>query len=666
LHEAELASVLGALGAPRGDAGRPGGLRAAMTRIVASLAADRVHLFVWDDAQEMDLESVDVLHGVVSRLRDARAVLLFAGRPREGAPHASIPGYVEIRLGPLEPDDVLRLVGLRMGVREVPEELLHFLAERAGGHPMFVEELLHEALESGALGVEDGRVTQMRLGGELAVPRPLRTLLGQRVRRLPAEERELLVAASVLGEPVDTAVLAGMLELPLGAVNALSESLEARELVRREGPVTLGFPSPLLPEVIYGGLAEAARVELHARAASAWQLVLGERTEEQAGRIAHHLAAAGDHQRAAGFHATAGLFHFQVRALDRAVADLVRALELVELERCPEHELEAWIGALARAVHHVRAGHSLPALVRRLSEHLERATEVAPRARARISVDLASILGSLHRYPEARALLDGVADRARAWPELSRAALAALAEVANRQGDFRTALDAVEQASALGPAEPAEEMRLHIAAAMASGGAGDIERAHAEIDRADRLAPPGDAVGACERAKVRALVRAFARDWRGSAEACAQAAEQGREARLLHDVAVNLHNQGESLMRLGELPRAWAVFQASLEVAEEIGTERLVNLNRLMLAFLDAANGSERAGFALGEHVTRAELNGWSWDAHTGRYLLGRLLRLRGDRAGAREELERARELATVAENRFLVEDCERELGELQ
>ncbi len=456
-----------------------------------------------------------------------------------------------------------------------------------------------------------------------------------------------------------------MLGQPLGHVNASAEALEARELLRREGPVTLGFPSPLLPEVIASGLAEGARVELHARAANAYQMVLGERTEEEAGRIAQHLAAAGERERAAAFYATAGLYHFQAHVLDRAVHELCRAVELADLDRRGLDELASWIEALARAVHHVRAGARLPDVVRRMGGYLAHAESADARLVVRMSIDLASIVGALHRYNEAGELLAGAVERARRWPELLRAALAATGEVANRQGDFKVALRALEEASQLGPAETVDEMRLLIATAQACAVGGQIDRALAALDRADAIAPADDPVSACERAKVRALVFGLNRDWRGCAEACARGAELGRDARLLHDVAVNLHNQGESLMRLRELPRAYAAFQASLEVVEDLGTDRLVNLNRIWLAYLDAANGSERAGFDLGERVARAEAQGWTWDVHTGRSLLARLLMLRGDRNGARAEFVRARDQSAAAGNRFVAEDCELELEKL-
>src|SRR5690606_8654302 len=132
------------------------------------------------------------------------------------------------------------------------------------------------------------------------------------------------------------------------------------------------------------------------------------------------------------------------------------------------------------------------------------------------------------------------------------------------------------------------------------------------------------------------------------------AAEQMRRAGLLHEVAVNLHNQGDALLRGGELPRAYATLQASLVCAQSIGSERLVNLNQMLLAYLDALSGTAVAERSLGERIAQAEAQRWTWDVLTGRYLLGRLLAARGDEEAARRELELTERLAASMDNRLL------------
>jgi len=664
LHDEEVEVVLTELGLARGDrAATAGVLKNAVAGMLDGLAKDQLHVFSWDNAQDIDAASVELLRRVAERLERSRLILIFAARPRDGAVYRDLPGYQEVSLAALDEDDVYRLACVRLGVRELPDALFNFIHERCAGHPMFAEELLREASEAGAIVVEDKQVTKLDLGGVMSVPRPLRSLLGDRIRRLDDAERNLMIATAIIGSPADTSVLSAMLDLSLGQLNHVAELSADRKLIVRDGPVALSFPSPLLAEVIQANLEDDERVELHLRAANAYQMILGERTEQEAGRIAFHLSEAGDDDRAAGFFATSGMFQLSARRLEHAVGDLARALDLADWDARGGEQLVAWLRALAHAIRHVRSGEGLAELVGRLATRLEHDSAIEPQMRIAASVDLALSLGALHRYREARQLLvrarGSAAAKSAAHPEQLRALDAAEAEVCFHQGDFRAALASVERAKRIAGGDAVERHRLELSAAQALAGAGELDAAQAALDAAVRLLPADDdPVLLCERAKVRALIRAFQRDWAGAALAAEQAAEMGREAGLSHEVAVNLHNQGDSLMRLGELPRAYAALQKSLEVAEVIGSDRMVNLNRIMLAYLDAANGSNVARRVLGERLAAAEAQRWTWDAITGRYLLGKLFVEQGDIEGGRRELTMARRLADQSKNRLLSEDC--------
>ncbi|GMV14089.1 MAG: protein kinase [Polyangiaceae bacterium] len=666
LVNVEVTAVLGALGVVRGESAGGGALGAAVSRMFQSLAEDRLHIFAWDNAHELDDESGAALSSVASRLANSRVLLLFAGRPRSDAPYQLIPGYTELGLDDLDENDVRRLVALRVGVEKVPDELFAFVLERAGGHPMFVEELVREALESGAIVVENGEVSRMALDGVLAVPRPLRALIVDRVRRLPERERDLLVASAILGAPVDLSVLGAMLDLPLGTVSTLSDSLIEKQLLIREDPVSLGFATTLLPEVLLGELDPDARAELHLAAANAYPMVLAERTEQEASRIARHFAEAGERTRASGFYATSAYFHLSARRLERAAADFTRSLELSDWRTQSPAELAEWVAALGQAVRHVRAGAKLPDLVQRLWLHLQSDTSFDPALCVRISIDLALILGALSRYKDALRLLASAVTQAEKWPELSQAALMAEGELAARQGEFKVALAALERARGLALSSAQEEHRRLLSTAQAAGAAGEHDTALEALSRAQALFPDGEEpVLALERAKVRGLIHGFRGDWARCAEESAQAADQARALGLPHEVAIHLHNQGDGLMRTGDLPRAYAILTRSLSVAERIGADRLVNLDQMMLAYLDALNGSEPAQKLLGQKLAHAEAQKWTWDALSGRTLLGKLLARRGDVIGARRELSLAKRLAEATSNKLVLDDCERALGEL-
>src|SRR5439155_19514967 len=220
-------------------------------------------------------------------------------------------------------------------------------------------------------------------------------------------------------------------------------------------------------------------------------------------------------------------------------------------------------------------------------------------------------------------------------------------ELARRRGDWLKAMDRFEQVVELGTErdDKAKAHRTLMGLALAYAASGAEKRARTAIESAEKLAPVDDLALTCERAKLEQLVSFFSRDFAGAVEAGQKAVELARKAGLAYEVAINLHILGESLFRSGELPRAYACFQQSTALCEEIAEERLRAHNRSFLAYLDAVTDQQGAYVALGESASYARAHNYSWDEVNARYLLARLYQKKGRNADARAEFERCRKL---------------------
>lgn len=665
LTEHAVRSVLGRLGSGAALTEEMAPLGPVLTQMFASRARDRLQLFAWDDADELDRETVELLGRAITQLAGARVVFLFVARPEEDASYRALPGYLEIRLGELDKREARRLVEQRLGVDRVPDHVFMHLHERAGGQPMFLEELVYEALESGAIQVQHRFVESAKLEA-MDVPRTLRSTLSDRVRRLSDEHRNFLCAAAILGPPADLAVLAQLCEISLGRASELAVELEERELVRRRENLTLGFFSLLLVEVVLASMDDGLRAHLNHKAADAYQTIFGD-SEEKAARVAEHLRRAGETRRAARYFAKSGLSALRGGRMDKATLELGRALAACEIENIEAGDLVLQVSALAEAVKGARdrsaAVHAAERLQKELSSTVTRAD---PRSRAQVLLDVARILAQSDREGPARDLLGELIESSVAWPDIQRAAIMARAEIAPRGGDFAEAIELLERVRGLMDVTPRESHRLLLTQAQALAGLERYDEALLRLDEAARLPTTEDAVLGCERARTRAVICAFRKDWAGCAEASEEAAERAKSAGLTREAAANLHNQGEALVRLGELARGYAVLHASLALAEESGSERVANFDRMLLAYLDALDGLPGADEMLASSLANAESRGWTFDHLTGRFLTGRLRAQRGEMDLARRELYAVQRLANQLGNRPLARDCSFELELLE
>jgi tetratricopeptide (TPR) repeat protein len=134
---------------------------------------------------------------------------------------------------------------------------------------------------------------------------------------------------------------------------------------------------------------------------------------------------------------------------------------------------------------------------------------------------------------------------------------------------------------------------------------------------------------------------------------------------LAHEVMLNLHNLGDILVHLDDLPRAYGAIQQSLSLCEESGDERFANYNRMLLAFLDGIQELTDGEKLLRQGIAYAASKEFTWDVIGGRLLLAKLLRRLGQLEAAREEFEKTQGLAVEAGHRLVADDCEIALQEL-
>ncbi|HWL87465.1 MAG TPA: AAA family ATPase, partial [Polyangiaceae bacterium] len=666
LSEAEVVTILNVLGAglPTSGTNAKSTLKLALSRMLARLCEDKPYALAWDAAHAMDQDSFEVLDAAAASLARSRLVMLFSARAGFSHPLENRPEHAALELPDLTSEDAAKLMATRLGVDDVPDELARFVQDRAGGHPLFIEEMLKALVDGQAVSVVDRKIASMRLlGQDLALPKTLRGLVASRVARLPSAEKAVLQAAAVLGDRVDVTVLSEMVGEPVSVLEYALGELDRRELMR-SGPGELRFISPVLREVVLDALPPEVVRKMHGIAAHSLERVQGDQIWEQSAHVAAHFYEAGKSDLAAGYFAKSAEQRLAARQLEAAVRDYARAIALADVKAHSPEELVRWLHGLAQAVRMVRSCPEAVELCGRVLERVDTGGDLSQRVQARIHAG--AMLAALHNFEVARAHFADAERLAGEDEGLAKAVLFAYADLATRQGDFKRVVAMLERVERIVTAfgDKAEEHSVILYRAQAHAALGDRRTGLAVLARAEHLAW-SDAAATCERQKVRALIDYFTRDFRAAAAAAETAIDMARSLGLTYEVAANLHNLGDILVRLDDLPRAYAAIRQSLELCTEGNFARLASQNRMFLAFLDGINGDADAEENLRQGIAYAETNDYTWDVVNGRTLLGQLLQRRGEHALARVELERAREIARKVGNRLLADDCETALRSL-
>ncbi len=283
-----------------------------------------------------------VMEKLTDHLADWRLMTLLSHRPDVRPPLVTRAAQSIIRLAPLSPAETRALVGGLFGPvdGDAFPQVQDFVATRAGGNPLFVEEIVRTLVSDGVLVRQGDRWACTAACGAVTVPPTLHGLLLSRVDRLPADARRLLQEAAVLGMAFDEALLLAV-ATNRGAAEAALDRLVESDLIQQVGHSREGnryrFTHALVHEVVYQSSLLSRRTELHERAGRALEHATGPRPERLSDleALGHHWSLTPDKQRGARYLVAAGDRARAVYANDDAIRHYERALRtLADCQAC--------------------------------------------------------------------------------------------------------------------------------------------------------------------------------------------------------------------------------------------------------------------------------------------------------------------------------------------
>ncbi|HET9020800.1 MAG TPA: adenylate/guanylate cyclase domain-containing protein [Ornithinibacter sp.] len=256
---------------------RPDRVADVVIELVARVLPGSVAVVV-EDAQWADGASARLLARVAGAATGRRWAVLVVRRGESGgfAPESG----PRILLDPLPPDVIERLV---IAATENTPLLPHQIAvvvERAGGNPLFVEEVTRLAIGSGSLDT---------------LPESVQAAMSTQIDQLPPPVRRILRYCAVLGrsfrrQVLDATLAADGLDLDAATTSALARFLED------DGPSRLRFRNSLVRDAAYEGLAYRVRGGIHRTAGQVLER-MSTSLEADSPTLLLHFSRAGDTER---------------------------------------------------------------------------------------------------------------------------------------------------------------------------------------------------------------------------------------------------------------------------------------------------------------------------------------------------------------------------------
>jgi DNA-binding CsgD family transcriptional regulator len=294
-HVAGLLRGTAAVGQP-GAAGHDFVIIEAMLDLVDEWRAAGPTAIIVDDVQWADPQSIVVLHRLCRGIETYPLLVVLAGRPQpRGEAMAGLArsmlakGAQRLELTAL-PDDAVRSL-VEAHVRTAAGPRLMSLVHAAEGNPLYVTELVAALADAGRIQLHD-TVAELDAADadDLASAASLREAVLRRLDVLPADTRDTMLTAAVLGTSIDVDLLAAVLDMPVLRLSAaLTAGTRAGLLVETDQQPR--FRHDLIRQVLAGEVTAAAAAVLHSRAA---QVLIGRGADAE--QVAEHLTDADPSQ----------------------------------------------------------------------------------------------------------------------------------------------------------------------------------------------------------------------------------------------------------------------------------------------------------------------------------------------------------------------------------
>ncbi|MCL4223216.1 MAG: AAA family ATPase [Myxococcales bacterium] len=269
-------------------------LLAAVRELLARLARRARVVIAIDDLQWADADGLAVLRELTHGPVDAGLLVLTTGRT-PSCDHGALRAARHVRVGPLTETSARTLAELMIQAVGLERVDAAALAAEAGGHPLFLDELVRRASEPDAPRGER-----------------LDEAVRARIARAPGEARRVMALLAAAGAPLPHEVVARAAEVELPAYLRALDGLRQARLVRSSG-TRRGDPAEVahdrIAAAVLGGLDGDQQAALHLRLA----LALAAEPDADSEALAVHWAGAGEPGRAA--------IHARVAA-DRAMQEL--------------------------------------------------------------------------------------------------------------------------------------------------------------------------------------------------------------------------------------------------------------------------------------------------------------------------------------------------------
>jgi predicted ATPase/class 3 adenylate cyclase len=315
-------------------------------------------ILIFEDLHWIDSETQGFLDIFTEGVASAKILLLVNYRPEYRHEWGQKTYYTQLRLAPFGRAEAEEFLDSLLGgataeesplprwkrTRErVTEDNLHALKQlildKTEGTPFFMEEVVQELFEQGALVrsnvgavLRDQPGEGAHTGAPLQIPTTVQGVLAARIDRLAPDEKALLQQLAVIGREFPLSLIKHVVKQSEEERYRLLSALQHKEFLYEQPAfpeVEYIFKHALTQEVAYNSVLIERRKALHERTAQAIAALYHATLDEHYSELAHHYTRGGNTAKAVEYLHLAGQQAAQRSTYMEAITHLTTALDLL-------------------------------------------------------------------------------------------------------------------------------------------------------------------------------------------------------------------------------------------------------------------------------------------------------------------------------------------------
>ena len=300
----------------------------ALQDLLISICPNKPLILVIEDLHWIDKTSEEFLDHLIGRLENTRILLILLYRPEFTHPWGSRSNYNRIGLNQLTINSSTELIQAILERGEVIPDLRELILGKAGGNPLFLEELTHSLIENGSIERKDKKYVLSREVADIEVPDTIQGIIASRIDNLEDNLKLTIQIASVIGRDFTFRILKEITGIEDKLKSHLLNLQELEFIYEKTffSELEFIFKHALIQEVAYNSLLLNRRKDIHKRIGTAIEGLYPDHLGDHAPMLALHFTRGGESEKGYQYHHLAG---------DRAAASYAN-------REAMEHFHEAW------------------------------------------------------------------------------------------------------------------------------------------------------------------------------------------------------------------------------------------------------------------------------------------------------------------------------------